>query len=196
MPPRNGKRRRRGHRNSSELIVNHLWQSSCFVLLAALLAFALRRHSPKVRYWVWLSASLKFLVPFALLVSVGNEVPRPTAHSVPATSPVFSTTLVQIAEPFSPNPSPSPVHNLTRWLPIAIVVVWALGVLTIGLGWNRDILERRRKGLPVTSEYFHAPSDEPLTFRFPAWVTCRIDGRAHRPIRSIPRSSHSIRHHR
>lgn len=69
-----------------ESIVNHLWQSSCFALLAGLLAFALRKNSPKVRYWVWLSASLKFLVPFALLVSVGSVVPRPSrqAASVPA----------------------------------------------------------------------------------------------------------------
>lgn len=91
---------------STEFIVNHLWQSSCFVLLAALLAFALRSHSPKICYWVWLSESLKFLIPFALLVSFGNEVPRPTSHSVSATDPVFSTTLVQIAEPvFARSPS-------------------------------------------------------------------------------------------
>src|SRR5215471_5705987 len=117
---------------SIEFIVNHLWQSSCFVLLAALLAFSLRSHSPKIRYWVWLSASLKFLIPFALLVSFGNEVPRPTAHSVSATDPVFSTTLVQIAEPFSPAPHPSvPAQDPMHWIPIAIAVVWALGVLTI-----------------------------------------------------------------
>src|SRR5580704_5188093 len=53
-------------------IVNHLWQSSCFVLLAALLAFVLRKNSPKVRYWVWLGASLKFLMPLALLVNLGS----------------------------------------------------------------------------------------------------------------------------
>ena len=29
-------------------IINHLWQSSCFALVAGLLAFALRKHSPKV----------------------------------------------------------------------------------------------------------------------------------------------------
>jgi len=63
---------------TTPFIVNHLWQSSCFALLAGLQAFVLRKNSPKVRYWVWLSASLKFLIPFALLVSVGGVVPRPT----------------------------------------------------------------------------------------------------------------------
>ena len=119
---------------STEFIVNYLWQSSCFALLAALLAFALRSHSPKMRYWVWLSASLKFLIPFALLVSLGNEVQRPAPHSVSASDPVFSTTLVQIAEPFSPDSSAIvPVHDPMHWMPISIAVVWALGVLTIAL---------------------------------------------------------------
>ena len=51
-------------------IVNHLWQSSCFVLFAGLLALVLSKNSPSVRYWIWLCASLKFLVPLALLVSL------------------------------------------------------------------------------------------------------------------------------
>jgi hypothetical protein len=37
---------------TTQFIVNHLWQSSCFRLLAGLLAFLLRKNSPKVRYWV------------------------------------------------------------------------------------------------------------------------------------------------
>ena len=59
---------------STSFIINHLWQSSCFALLAGLLAFVLRKNSPKVGYWVWLSASVKFLVPFALLMNLGNSL--------------------------------------------------------------------------------------------------------------------------
>jgi hypothetical protein len=89
---------------TAELIVNHLWQSSCFALLAGLLAFMLRENSPKVRYWVWLSASLKFFVPWALLMSLGSAVPRPSHQiaSAPAT-PTLPDSLVQMAEPFSPS---------------------------------------------------------------------------------------------
>jgi len=36
---------------SIPLLVNHLWQSSCVALLAGLLAYMLRKNSPKVRYW-------------------------------------------------------------------------------------------------------------------------------------------------
>src|SRR5580693_8273478 len=100
---------------TTPFIVNHLWQSSCFALLAGLLAFALRKNSPKVRYWVWLSASLKFLIPFGLLVSLGSLIPSPARHPMSVAAPVFPTTLVQIAEPFSPTlkataPAHAPLH--------------------------------------------------------------------------------------
>jgi len=50
--------------------------------LGGIAGVVLRKNSPKVRYWVWLSASLKFLIPFALLVSLGSVIPRPVPHSV------------------------------------------------------------------------------------------------------------------
>ena len=38
-----------------------------------MLALAFRRHHAYVRHGVWLAASLKFLVPFALLVGAGSQ---------------------------------------------------------------------------------------------------------------------------
>jgi bla regulator protein blaR1 len=134
-------------------IVNHLWQSSCFALLAGLLAFLLRRNSPKVRYWVWLGASLKFLIPFTLLVSLGGVVPRPAQHPARVAAPVFPNTLVQIAQPFSPAPRPAvSAHAPLDWAPAAIGVVWALGFLAILLARCRSWLEFRaalRTSTPV-----------------------------------------------
>src|ERR1700688_703575 len=100
---------------TTQFIINHVWQSSCFVLLAGLLSFLLRKNSPKVRYWVWLSASLKFLIPFALLVSLGSVVPRPAPHAVSVAVPAFPDTLVQIAAPLSPPPNDTvPTHTPLR----------------------------------------------------------------------------------
>lgn len=48
-------------------IVNHLWQSTLFAAVAALLALLLRKDRANARYWLWLVSSLKFLFPFALL---------------------------------------------------------------------------------------------------------------------------------
>src|ERR1700733_9559751 len=117
---------------TTSFIINHLWQSSCFALLAGLLAFLLRKNSPKVRYWVWLSASLKFLIPFALLVSLGSVAPRPARNAVSVAAPVFPNTLVQITEPFSPtNNAGVPAHGRPEWLPVALGILWAIGFLTI-----------------------------------------------------------------
>ncbi len=42
-------------------MANHLWQSTLFALLAAVLALALRKNQARVRHHLWLAASLKFL---------------------------------------------------------------------------------------------------------------------------------------
>src|SRR6202012_3528021 len=100
---------------TTEFIVNHLWQSSCFTLSAGLLALVLRRNSSKVRYWVWLSASLKFLTPFALLVSLGSLVPQSAQRRAPAPAGVLPGSIVQIVEPFSPASVNVPTHASLKW---------------------------------------------------------------------------------
>src|ERR1700684_4060057 len=111
---------------TAEFIVNHLWQSSCFALLASGLAFLLRGNSPKLRYWVWLSASLKFLVPWVLLVSLGSLLPWPDHRAASVATSTLPDTLLQIAEPFSPNPyaavqTQAPAH----WGVTALAFLWA-----------------------------------------------------------------------
>src|SRR5690606_36176908 len=54
-------------------IIDHLWQSTLIVLAAAAATFALRRYSARWRYWIWVAASMKFLVPFAALTWLGAQ---------------------------------------------------------------------------------------------------------------------------
>ncbi|MFT4111514.1 TIGR03435 family protein [Silvibacterium sp.] len=49
-------------------ILNHLWQSSAVFLAVWLLAVVLRNSRASVRYRLWVLASLKFLLPFAMLI--------------------------------------------------------------------------------------------------------------------------------
>jgi bla regulator protein blaR1 len=51
---------------------NHLWQSTLFAIAAGLLTVILRNNHARTRYWLWLTASLKFLIPFSLLAGVGS----------------------------------------------------------------------------------------------------------------------------
>jgi beta-lactamase regulating signal transducer with metallopeptidase domain len=56
-------------------LANHLWQSTVCVGAAAILASMLRRQAARFRYRIWLVASLKFLVPFSLLIGLGRLLP-------------------------------------------------------------------------------------------------------------------------
>jgi bla regulator protein blaR1 len=55
-------------------LANHLWQSTGFAIAAGLLTLMLRKNHARVRYWLWLAASLKFLIPFSLLVTLGSHL--------------------------------------------------------------------------------------------------------------------------
>jgi len=55
--------------------LEHLWQSTLIAGAIALLALAFRGLPARTRYWMWLAASLKFLIPFAALTSLGARIP-------------------------------------------------------------------------------------------------------------------------
>jgi uncharacterized protein (TIGR03435 family) len=127
-------------------ITNHLWQSTVFAAAVALVTLAFRKNRAEVRYWLWLTASLKFLVPFALLISLGvrlwDAFPA-TKISAPTAAPsAFSTTALQFTQQFPENfASAASASHSTNWLPFAILAVWASGFLAIALmrfrGWRR-----------------------------------------------------------
>jgi len=80
-------------------IANHLWQSTLFAAAVWLLNIGLRRNRAAVRYRLWLAASVKFLFPFSLLVSLGTHLEWPTPRA-PAQAPL-SRAIEQISEPFA-----------------------------------------------------------------------------------------------
>lgn len=55
-------------------LANHLWQSTLCATAISFLTLVLRKNRAAVRYWLWLAASVKFLVPFSLLVSMGSQL--------------------------------------------------------------------------------------------------------------------------
>ena len=43
-------------------LVNHLWQSTVFAIMAGLLTLAFRKNRAQVRYGLWFSRLRKFLI--------------------------------------------------------------------------------------------------------------------------------------
>jgi len=132
-------------------LANHLWQSTVFVFAAWALALTLRQNRAAVRYWLWLAASVKFLLPFSLLVSVGSQLGWRTPPAI--AQPAFSSVVEEVSQPFSLNTSalaPAPVPNTMLTL---FCVIWFCGV-TIGvvlwLRWWGSIHAARRSARPLS----------------------------------------------
>jgi beta-lactamase regulating signal transducer with metallopeptidase domain len=64
-------------------LLDHLWQSTLFAGGAGLLTLWLRRHPARLRFRLWFAASLKFLVPFAVLSVLGQNLSRLFPASMP-----------------------------------------------------------------------------------------------------------------
>jgi uncharacterized protein (TIGR03435 family) len=115
-------------------LTNHLWQSTVFAAAIALTAIAFKHNSARLRYWLWLAASLKFLIPFSVLVGVGGGVAKPTA--APALS---ALTVVRVSTYFDPAPTyptAMPGAAAAYWS-LATGAVWAAGALLLLFRWYR-----------------------------------------------------------
>ena len=117
------------------LVLDHLWQSSLFLAAAGLITLALSRNSAGARFWLWFSASVKFLVPFALLTALGS---RFLILILPPVSAPGVTRMEPLAQPFS-NPvfvagpaAPAVTHPGLQSL---LVILWAAGFAAILLRW-------------------------------------------------------------
>jgi uncharacterized protein (TIGR03435 family) len=143
-------------------IANHLWQSTVVTLIAWLLALALRKNQARTRYWVWMIASLKFLLPFSLLIAAGESL-RSTL-SAPVQQPALDVVMEQITQPFPPTAFHATLDDLSAMpiaaphhsglLPFVLLAVWLCGVLAIASSWVRSWWQIRaaaRAALPMTS---------------------------------------------
>ncbi len=120
-------------------LADHLWQSTWFALVAWLLATVLRRDSAKLRSWIWLAASAKFLFPFALFSWIGGQ------FVFQADDPAAVLPLVQHAA--SPLSSASIavryLESHAQWLLLAIwAPISAIYMQRLLLGWidSRSLL--------------------------------------------------------
>ena len=121
-------------------IADHLWQSTLFVGVAALLAFLLRRNHAQVRYWLWLTASAKFLIPFSLLTSLGSHMDWSRNSTISQTRFLF--VMQEFGVPFAPAKQVHPVGVFlpelaaaVRFLAAIFLIVWLCGCAVVLFFW-------------------------------------------------------------
>jgi uncharacterized protein (TIGR03435 family) len=125
-------------------LANHLWQSTLFGVIVALLCIAVRKHGASRRYWLWLAISVKFLIPLSWLIDLGSRL-QPA--SVAAGPTPISFMIKEASQPFgvaAPAPMLAAVANAPSIIPAVLFSVWLCG-FAIGAGcWLCSWLRIRR----------------------------------------------------
>jgi bla regulator protein blaR1 len=166
-------------------VANHLWQSTLFAAVAGLLTLALRKNRAQTRYWVWLVASVKFLVPFSLLVGVGSQLAR---HAAPVLiEPSLSYAIEQASQPFTAVLPLAAVRGVAeasfiKRIPALLYALWLIGSAALIFSWWR-----RWRSLRVALRTA-TPLDLPLGMKAlisSAFVEPGVFG-VHRPVLLLP----------
>jgi len=119
-------------------LFNHLWQSTVFAAAAWVLTLALRKNRASLRYGIWFAASCKFLIPFSLLVALGNQFEWRTA---PATLPPQITLAIdQVVQPFPATAEVRYAKNaeFPSRTPSILFGVWLCGFAAGIFSWCRQ----------------------------------------------------------
>jgi TonB family protein len=129
-------------------MINHLLQSTAFAIVIALLTLVFRKHRASIRHALWLIASIKFLVPFEVLVAVGRQLwpmgPIGFAESEPvriATALFASSAYLSLGD--------------ASWLR----AVWLAGMAAVILAWWRQWKQLAQivdRAIPMTAGREHA----------------------------------------
>lgn len=137
---------------------DHLWQSTLFAMLAGLLTQALRKNHARARYWLWLAASLKFLLPFSLLVALGSHLG--TTRTLAVTNARLYSVMAEGSRPFTlPTvPMSSGLLSSTASPPLLdvfppiLAALWLCGFVIVLSAWYvrwRNISAVIRNAVPV-----------------------------------------------
>jgi bla regulator protein blaR1 len=123
---------------------NHLWQSTLFVVVVAVIVLAFRNNRAGTRYALWLAASLKFLIPFSVLIKLGAYLGSFRSPHNDGDNSIVSLTIMQLNQPFNPRSAGVVSHRamsaanlfplISRFAPF-LLAMWLLGTLVVLAVW-------------------------------------------------------------
>ena len=118
-------------------LANHLLQSKLFAAAVGLLALAFRHNHARTRHLLWMAASVKFLIPFSLLISLSNRIAPGNAPAAPP--PQLRFVMAESRQSVTPSAAPTstdaPPARPDSW-PNAAWALWLCGSAAILIRWR------------------------------------------------------------
>lgn len=137
-------------------LIDHVWQSTLFAVVAGALTLALRKNRAQIRYRLWFAASVKFLVPFSMFIGLGSYVGRHSiGTAVPGSLPVITNSFT---ESFVVSPSSLiATTSAARVFPVDLILpglglLWTIGFIVRVSSWSlrwRQVRAVLRSASPV-----------------------------------------------
>lgn len=123
------------------MLAAHLWQSTLFAAIAALLAWGLRRSSARTRHAIWLVGSVKFLVPLSLFVAAGRITGGWLSSALPASGAMQWLDRSMAFWRFDVIAAPAARSDGATSAILALTVIWIVGISVLAA---RRVAEWRR----------------------------------------------------
>lgn len=114
-------------------LANHLLQSTIFAVGAGLVTLLLRNNHARTRYWIWLTASLKFLIPFSIFVELGHWFTRSSAPAM--AYPQVAFVVDEISQPFTIASPVSVVSAPVTAPSMMLPAIWICGSAAVLIFW-------------------------------------------------------------
>lgn len=163
----------------------HLWETTLFIGLLALAVWLLRRAPARVRYWFWLLAAVKLLVPSLLLAWLASEMTpgpgaspppplEPSTHGAPASALALPS--YELLKPLLPSPpvAAQPVsaaaHNE---LYCALTLAWLAGFGFFVVRWVKGAASLARA--VRTSRRIVSSRETEILKRVRSWIGLKQD---------------------
>jgi bla regulator protein BlaR1 len=123
-------------------LFNHVWQSTLFAAVMALLAVVLRKNQAHWRCRLWLAASIKFLIPFSVLAGIGSQLGWRSPRLAPRGLFLLAEDVSQsIVLPGAHQAAIRTSSTVVSFLPTALLALWfggfAIALFRWWLNWRR-----------------------------------------------------------
>jgi len=114
----------------------HLLQSTLFAAAVGVLVFSLRKTYAPARHWLWLAASVKFLIPFSLLTGIGarlgwSRAPVIAVHRVSIVIEGMGRSFIPLDLARPGNQPAASADSLT----LILLAVWFCGCAVVLFRW-------------------------------------------------------------